>query len=285
MSIKKVSAVLFATIFMANIMGGCAKVSNNDIAVISREDGSGTRGAFIELTGVEQKDADGNKSDMTTVDAIIAKSTDVVITQVSGNKNAIGYISLGAINDTVKAVTIDGIEPTSENVKNGSYPISRPFNIATGDDVSDCAQDFINYILSAEGQAIVEAKDYTPVVDNAESFKSNGATGKVVVAGSTSVSPVIEKIAEEYQTVNTGVTIEIQTSDSTSGMKAVLDGTCDIGMASRELKDDETVLNDTAIALDGIAIVVNNDNTIENLTTQQICDIYTGTSTSWDDFS
>ena len=285
MSIKRVSAVLFATIFMANIMGGCAKVSNNDIAVISREDGSGTRGAFIELTGVEQKDADGNKTDMTTVDAIIAKSTDVVITQVSGNKNSIGYISLGAINDTVKAVTVDGVEPTSENVKNGSYPISRPFNIATGDKVSDCTQDFINYILSAEGQDIVEAKDYTPVVDNAESFKSNGATGKVVVAGSTSVSPVIEKIAEEYQTVNTGVTIEIQTSDSTSGMKAVLDGTCDIGMASRELKDDETVLNDTAIALDGIAIIVNNDNTVENLTTQQICDIYTGTITSWDDFS
>lgn len=285
MNIKRISAVIFATVFMANVMGGCAKVSNSEIAVISREDGSGTRGAFIELTGVEQKDADGNKTDMTTVDAIIAKSTDVVITQVSGNKNAIGYISSGAINDTVKAVTVDGIEATSENVKNGTYPIARPFNIATGDDVSECTEDFINYILSAEGQAIVAEKDFTPVVDNAESFKSNGATGKVVVAGSTSVSPVIEKIAEEYQTINTGVTIEIQTSDSTSGMKAVLDGTCDIGMASRELKDDETVLNDTAIALDGIAIIVNSENTIENLTTQQICDIYTGTITSWDDLS
>ncbi|MCD7799598.1 MAG: substrate-binding domain-containing protein [Ruminococcus sp.] len=282
MSIKKISATIFAIVCMANVMGGCARVSSNEIAVISREDGSGTRGAFIELTGVEQKDADGNKSDMTTVDAIIAKSTDVVITQVSGNVNAIGYISSGAINDTVKAITVDGVEPTSENVKNGTYPIARPFNIATSDDVSDCTQDFINYILSAEGQAIVE-NDYTPVVDDAESFTSNGATGKIVIAGSTSVSPVIEKLSEEYQTINTGVTIEIQTSDSTSGMKAVLDGTCDIGMASRELKDDETVLNDIAIALDGIAIIVNSESTIDNLTTQQICDIYTGTITSWDE--
>lgn len=282
MSIKKISATIFAIVCMANVMGGCTRVSSNEIAVISREDGSGTRGAFIELTGVEQKDADGNKSDMTTVDAIIAKSTDVVITQVSGNVNAIGYISSGAINDTVKAITVDGVEPTSENVKNGTYPIARPFNIATSDDVSDCTQDFINYILSAEGQAIVE-NDYTPVVDDAESFTSNGATGKIVIAGSTSVSPVIEKLSEEYQTINTGVTIEIQTSDSTSGMKAVLDGTCDIGMASRELKDDETVLNDIAIALDGIAIIVNSESTIDNLTTQQICDIYTGTITSWDE--
>lgn len=282
MSIKKISATIFAIVSMANVMGGCARVSSNEIAVISREDGSGTRGAFIELTGVEQKDADGNKSDMTTVDAIIAKSTDVVITQVSGNVNAIGYISSGAINDTVKAITVDGVEPTSENVKNGTYPIARPFNIATSDDISDCTQDFINYILSAEGQAIVE-NDYTPVVDDAESFTSNGATGKIVIAGSTSVSPVIEKLSEEYQTINTGVTIEIQTSDSTSGMKAVLDGTCDIGMASRELKDDETVLNDIAIALDGIAIIVNSESTIDNLTTQQICDIYTGTITSWDE--
>ncbi|MCC8069545.1 MAG: substrate-binding domain-containing protein [Ruminococcus sp.] len=282
MSIKKISATIFAIVCMANVMGGCARVSSNEIAVISREDGSGTRGAFIELTGVEQKDADGNKSDMTTVDAIIAKSTDVVITQVSGNVNAIGYISSGAINDTVKAITVDGVEPTSENVKNGTYPIARPFNIATSDDVSDCTQDFINYILSAEGQAIVE-NDYTPVVDDAESFTSNGATGKIVIAGSTSVSPVIEKLSEEYQTINTGVTIEIQTSDSTSGMKAVLDGTCDIGMASRELKDDETVLNDIAIALDGIAIIVNSESTVDNLTTQQICDIYTGTITSWDE--
>lgn len=284
MNIKRLSAVVLATVFMTNVVG-CAKVSSSEIAVISREDGSGTRGAFIELTGVEQKDADGNKTDMTTVDAIVAKSTDVVMTQVSGNPGAIGYISSGAINDTVKAITVEGVEPTSENVKNGSYPIARPFKIATGDEVSDCTQDFIDYILSAEGQEIVASKDYTPIVDNAESFTSNGSTGKIVITGSTSVAPVMEKLAEAYQGINTGVTIEIQTSDSTSGMRDALDGTCDIGMSSRELKDDETVLNDTTIALDGIAIIVNNENTIENLTMQQICDIYTGTITSWDDFN
>lgn len=281
MNIKKILSVGVASVLMTSSLSACAGGNSDEIAVISREDGSGTRGAFIELTGVEQKDADGNKTDMTTVDAIIAKSTDVVMTQVSGNKNAIGYVSSGAVNDTVKSITVDGIEPTSENVKNGTYPIARPFNIATSDNVSDCAQDFINYIMSAEGQAIVEDKDFTPVLDNAESYQSNGATGKVVIEGSTSVSPVIEKIAEEYQSINTGVTIEIQTSDSTSGMKAVLEGTCDIGMASRDLKDDEVVLNATAIALDGIAIIVSNDNPIENLTTQQICDIYTGTTLSW----
>lgn len=280
MNIKKIVSIGLASVLMTVTLSACAG-SSDEITVISREDGSGTRGAFIELTGVEQKDADGNKTDMTTVDAIISKSTDVVITQVSGNVNAIGYVSSGATNNTVKTVTVNGIAPTSENVKNGAYSIARPFNIATGDEISDCTQDFINYILSAEGQAIVESKDYTPTVDNAESYQSNGATGKIVIEGSTSVAPVMEKIAEEYQAINSGVTIEIQTSDSTSGMKAVLEGTCDIGMASRELKDDETVLNDTAIALDGIAIIVSPDNPIEDLTLQQICDIYTGTVTSW----
>lgn len=284
MNIKKIVSIGVATILMVTNLSACAGGTSDTITVISREDGSGTRGAFIELTGIEQKDDSGNKTDMTTVDAIIAKSTDVVITQVSGNINAIGYVSSGSINDTVKTVTVDGVEPTSENVKNGSYPIARPFNIATGDNVSDCTQDFINFILSSEGQTIVE-KDYTPTVDNAPNYTSNGATGKVVVSGSTSVSPVMEKLAEEYQTINTGVTVEIQTSDSTSGMKSVLDGTCDIGMASRELKDDETVLHDTAIALDGIAIIVNNDNSITNLTTQQICDIYTGAVLSWSELS
>lgn len=284
MNIKKIVSVGVASILMVANLSACAGGNSDTITVISREDGSGTRGAFIELTGIEQKDDSGNKTDMTTVDAIIAKSTDVVITQVSGNINAIGYVSSGSINDTVKTVTVDGVEPTSENVKNGSYPIARPFNIATGDNVSDCTQDFINFILSSEGQTIVE-KDYTPTVDNAPNYTSNGATGKVVVSGSTSVSPVMEKLAEEYQTINTGVTVEIQTSDSTSGMKSVLDGTCDIGMASRELKDDETVLHDTAIALDGIAIIVNNDNSITNLTTQQICDIYTGAVLSWSELS
>jgi len=280
MNMRKISAMAIATVLMTGTMTACSEVSSDTITVISREDGSGTRGAFVELMGIEQKDADGNKTDMTTIEAIIAKGTDIVMTQVSGNVNAIGYISLGSVNDTVKKVNIDGVEATAENVKNGTYPVARPFNIAVGDEVSDCAQDFINFIMSAEGQQIV-GEDYISVDDNAEAFTSNGATGKVVVAGSTSVSPIMEQLSEEYKTINTGVTIEIQTSDSTSGMKAVTEGTCDIGMASRELKDSETSLNATAIALDGIAIIVNNDSTIENLTTQQVCDIYTGTITSW----
>lgn len=280
MNIKKIVSIGVASALMATNLTACGG-GGDDISVISREDGSGTRTAFVELLGIEQKDDAGNKTDRTTVDSIIAKGTDVVMTQVSSNVNAIGYISLGSINDTVKKINVDGVEATAENVKNGSYPVARPFNIATSDNVSDCTQDFINYILSAEGQKCVEDNDAIPVSDNAGSFTSNGATGKIVIAGSTSVSPVMEKLSEEYKTINAGVTIEIQTSDSTSGMKAVSDGTCDIGMASRELKDDEVSLKATTIALDGITIIVNNDNPIENLTSQQICDIYTGAILSW----
>ena len=246
--------------------------------MVSREDGSGTRGAFVELIGVE--DEEGN--DMTTVDAEISNSTEVVIQTVAGNTGAIGYISLGSLDDTVKGVKIDGVEPTAENIENGSYTVSRPFNVATkGELTNEAAQDFMNYIMSEEGQAIV-AEDYIPV-DGAEPFESNGATGSVTVSGSSSVSPLMQKLIEGYETVNPEVTIELQTNDSTTGMTNAIDGMCDIGMASRELKQEELDqgLVNTVIATDGIAIIVNNESPIEDLSTEQVREIYLGNVTDW----
>ena len=258
--------------------------TSSDISVVSREDGSGTRGAFIELFGVEEKDANGDKVDYTTDEAIIANSTEIVMTTVAGDDYAIGYSSLGSLNDTVKAVKIDGAKPTADNINNGSYTISRPFNIATKGDVSDVAQDFINYIMSADGQQIIEDNGYIKASD-AGAFESNGASGKIVVAGSSSVTPVMEKLQEAYQKVNSGAEIEIQESDSTTGMTAAMDGTCDIGMASRELKDTEIDggLTATVIAKDGIAIIVNKNNPTEDLTKDQVNSIFRGEVTTWDE--
>lgn len=257
-------------------------LSDTAISVISREDGSGTRGAFIELFGVEEKDADGNKVDNTTVDANITNNTAVMMSTVAGNTASIGYVSLGSLNDTVKAVKIDGAEATAENIKSGEYKVSRPFMIATKDDVSEVAQDFINYILSEEGQKVVEENGYI-ALDNVTAYEGNGAEGKVVVAGSSSVTPVMEKLKEAYEMVNEGTEIEIQTSDSTTGMTSTIDGICDIGMASREVKDEELEagLTATQIAIDGIAVIVNNDNPIEDMTTEQVKSIYVGETTTW----
>lgn len=251
------------------------------ITVISREDGSGTRGAFIELFGVEEKDADGNKTDKTTVEAVIANSTEIVLSNVAGDPNAIGYVSLGSLSDEVKAVKIDGAEATVENIKNGTYKISRPFNIATNGTPNDAAQDFINFILSAEGQAVVEDAGYIASVDDAQAFESTGVSGKVVVAGSSSVTPVMEKLKEAYEKVNPDVEIEINQSDSTTGIQAAMDGTADIGMASRELKDSESSLTSTVIAIDGIAVIVNNENTVDDMTADEVKAIFTGETTTW----
>ena len=253
------------------------------IDVISREDGSGTRGAFVELTGVEQK-IDGKKVDMTTEDAQITNNTAVMMTTVAGDTYAIGYISLGSLNDSVKAVKVAGVEATAENVKSGAYKVARPFNIAWKEDaLSDAGKDFIAYILSSEGQAIVNANGYVGS-DDAAAYEAAGVTGKVVVAGSSSVSPVMEKLAEAYMAVNTGVEIEIQTSDSTTGMTSAMEGACEIGMASRELKEAEAAeLESTAIAMDGIAVIVNNENPVENLSLEQIGAIYTGETTVWNE--
>ena len=265
-----------------------AEVGNFDtselISVYSREDGSGTRGAFIELFGIEQKDENGEKVDYTTEEAIFTNSTDVMLTSVAGDTYAIGYVSLGSLNDTVKAVKIDGAEATVENIKSGTYAIARPFNIATKDEVSDAAQDFINFILSAEGQAVITEKGYIGD-DAAEAFTSNGAEGKVVVGGSSSVSPVMEKLIEAYAAVNPSVEIELQASDSTTGMTGAADGTLDIGMASRELKDTEVEagLTGTKIAMDGIAVIVNKENPVENLSSETVKGIFTGELLSWNE--
>ena len=253
------------------------------IAVYSREDGSGTRGAFIELFGVEEKDESGEKVDNTTEEAIITNSTDVMLTSVAGDTYAIGYVSLGSLNDTVKAVKIDGAEATVENIKSGTYKIARPFNIATKGEVSEAAQDFINYIMSGDGQKVISDNGYIGD-DSAAAFESNGAEGKVVVGGSSSVSPVMEKLIEAYKAVNANVEIELQTSDSTTGMTGAADGTLDIGMASRELKDSETEegLTATKIAMDGIAVIANQENPVEDLSSDTVKGIFTGGTTTWD---
>ena len=252
------------------------------ITVVSREDGSGTRGAFIELFGIEEKDASGKKVDNTTDDATITNSTEVMMTTVAGDEAAIGYTSLGALNSSIKALKVDGAEATAANVKSGTYKISRPFNIATKGTVSEVTQDFINYILSEDGQKIVESNGYISQ-GNSGVFTSNGASGKIVVAGSSSVTPVMQKLLEAYQKVNTGAKIELQENDSTTGMTAAIDGTCDIGMASRELKDSEKSagLTNQVIALDGIAVIVNNKNSASNIKSEQVKAIFTGETTDW----
>lgn len=253
------------------------------VSVYSREDGSGTRGAFVELLGIEEKDSSGKKVDMTTPSAAITNSTSVMMTSVSGDKNGIGYISLGSLNDTVKALDIDGAQPTAENVKSGEYKVARPFNIVTKDGLSDVAQDFVAYIMSADGQKVVEENGFISVADSASAYKASGKSGKIVIAGSSSVTPVIEKLAEAYKALNSGVTIEVNQSDSTTGVNMATEGTCDIGMVSRELKDSETGVKATVIAQDGIAIIVNNGSTVDGLTSDQVKGIYTGQLTTWED--
>ena len=256
---------------------------DNDIAVISREDGSGTRGAFVELFGVEQKNDAGEKVDYTTVEATVTNNTSVMMTTVANDEYAIGYISLGSLNDTVKAVKIDGVDASVENIKNGTYTVNRPFNLAVQGELSEAAQDFLNYIMSAEGQAVIEEEGYIKIDEAAVSFESNGAEGKVVVAGSSSVTPVMEKLKEAYAAVNTNVTIEINTNDSSTGVSSAIEGTCDIGMASRALKDSETSegVQEITIAKDGIAVIVNNNNPVEDLTTETVKNIYVGDILTW----
>ena len=297
---KKSISMLLAAMMLTGALSGCGGSSSSDssdsqasgndsgvsgaITVISREDGSGTRGAFIELTGVEEKNDAGEKIDNTTADAEIANKTDVVLTSVAGNEKAIGYISLGALNDTVKAVKVDGAEATVDNVKAGTYKLSRPFNIATKGEPTGVAKDFINFILSKEGQAVVTDNKYIAVDDNAAAFTSDGSSGQIAVGGSSSVSPVMEKLIEAYKAVNANADIELQTTDSTTGMTSAIEGTYDIGMASRELKDDEAAaLEHQAIAMDGIAVIVNIANPADDLTVEQVASIFLGDVTKWNE--
>ncbi|MDD2268149.1 MAG: substrate-binding domain-containing protein [Eubacteriales bacterium] len=281
---KKLSAIIIAAVLL---LAGCAdKGFSKDtrISVISRESGSGTRGAFIELMGIEKKNDAGEKVDYTTKDSQETNSTGVMMTSVANNKHSIGYISLGSLNDTVKALKVDGVEPTAVNIKNGTYKVFRPFNIATKGEVSEVTQDFIDYILSKEGQAVVEGKGYLASVEG-ESYAGSKPEGKIVIQGSSSVTPVMEKLSEEYRKINTNAQIEINQNDSTTGMNMAISGSCDIGMASRELKQSEldAGLKNTVIALDGIAVIVNKDNTATDITSEQVMKIYIGEIKVWNE--
>ena len=275
---KKLFAIVLALVLTCAV----AFAAEGPITVISREDGSGTRSAFIELTGVEQDDVD-----MTTVDAVITNSTAVMLTSVSGDPNAIGYVSMGSLTETVKAVSVDGAAATVEGVKDGSYTLSRPFNVTTYGEVGEITQDFLNYIMSAEGQAVISENGYIAVDDAAESYTASGLSGEITVGGSSSVTPVMEKLAEAYMALNPDVTIIVQQSDSTTGVTGTIEGTVDMGMASRAIKDEEIEqgVTGTTIAMDGIAVIVNLENDTENLTTEQIMNIYTGAVTDWSELA
>lgn len=281
---KKVMGILLSMVMLCGTVG-CAFAAfdpSSEITVVSREEGSGTRGAFVELLKVEKKDENGNKVDYTTEEAIITNNTAVMMTTVAGNDSAIGYLSLGSLSSTVKALKVDGVEATVANIQAGEYKVSRPFNIATKEGLSEVAQDFVSYILSAEGQEVVAGNGYIPL-ENASVYEGKQVAGKIVVAGSSSVTPVMEKLKEAYAEKNPNATIEIQQSDSTTGMQSVIDGICDIGMASRDLKSSEAEagLSAQTIAMDGIAIIVNLDNTVDSLTAEQIEQIFTGAVTTW----
>lgn len=284
---KKFAAIFMCAALAVGALSGCSSNENsstadnstagNPISVVTREDGSGTRGAFVELFGIE--DADGN--DAITQSAEISNSTSVVMTTVAGNPDAIGYISLGSLDDTVKALEIDGVAATVDNINNGTYKVYRPFNIVTKEGLSETAQDFVNFIMSEQGQAIV-AEDYISVESNG-SYTPSGKTGTVTVSGSSSVTPVMQVLKEEYEALNPDVTIELQQSDSTTGVNDAIAGTSDIGMASRALKDSELEQGvvGTVIANDGIAVIVNNENTVTGLTSEQVKGIYMGELTNW----
>lgn len=288
--VKKAMAVMMSALMLVGFTACSQKESagfdsDNSITVVSREDGSGTRSAFVELVGVEQKGDDGTKKDLTTDEAIIANKTDVMLTNIANNEYAIGYVSLGSMNDTIKAVAVDGVEATAENVKNGTYKIARPFNIATKGEPTGLAKDFIDFILSKEGQQVVSSS-YITVNDNAAAFAGAKPSGKITVAGSSSVTPIMEKLKEAYIAINPNAEIEIQMTDSSAGMTAAMEGTCDIGMASRELKDTEKAqLKDTRIAIDGIAVIVNKNNTNSQLASEQIKNIFIGQVTEWSEIN
>ena len=285
---KKFAAIFMCAALAVGALSGCSSNENsstadnstagNPISVVTREDGSGTRGAFVELFGIE--DADGN--DAITQSAEISNSTSVVMTTVAGNPDAIGYISLGSLDNTVKALEIDGVAATVENINNGTYKVYRPFNIATKEGLSETAQDFVNFIMSEQGQAIVAEEGYIGV-ENSGSYTPSGKTGTVTVSGSSSVTPVMQVLKEEYEALNPDVTIELQQSDSTTGVNDAIAGTSDIGMASRALKDSELEQGvvGTVIANDGIAVIVNNESTVTGLTSEQVKGIYMGELTNW----
>ena len=270
-------ATLFAVILTA--LCACGKSSGGTISVITREEGSGTRGAFVELLGIV--DGDGNDNIVKTAEA--TNSTSVMMTTVAGNKNAIGYVSLGSLSSDVKAIKVDGAEPTVANIEAGTYKVARPFNLVYNDDkLSDVAADFVKFIMSSEGQAIVTKKGYISV-KTSDSYKASGLTGTVVLDGSTSVGPLMDAIADEYKKLNPDVKVQIQQTGSSAGINSAIEGVCDIGMSSRELKSSESAkIKAHKMATDGIAVIVNNSNAVDGLTSEQIRSIFLGETTSWD---
>lgn len=284
-------SAIFVSLAFASCGGNKKWNENSQINVVSREEGSGTRGAFIELFGIEKKDADGKKIDFTTDEASVTNSTAVMMTTVSQNQYAIGYISLGSLNDSVKALKIDGAAATVENIKNGSYKIARPFNAAVKENLSDSAEDFLDYVLSEKGQQIIEENKYIKISPDGQSSESESNPSKtilrekIVVSGSSSVSPVIEKLIESYKAENPGAKIELQTSDSTTGIANAISGTCDIGLASRSLKSSELSkgVKEITIAMDGIAVIVNNSNPLSDISKNQVEKIFTGETAKWNE--
>lgn len=275
---KLIATVLMAAMLMTGLVS-CSNSNDNqdgsisgEITVISREEGSGTRDAFVELFEIEE----------IYEAAEITEKTSVMLTSVAGNKKAIGYVSLGSLTDEVKSIEIDGVKATAENIKSGDYKISRSFNFAYKEDaLSDIAKDFLKFVLSAEGQAIVEEEGYISI-DTTEKYTASGICGKLSLAGSTSVGPVAEVLLEAYSSLNPNVEYEVQQTGSSAGMISAIEGACDIGMASRELKDSEKeALTGVTIAVDGIAVVVNVENTVELLTSEQIKRVFTGEITEW----
>ncbi len=276
-NVKKLAATALSLVMLGSVLTGCGGNADAAITVISREDGSGTRGAFTELMGIMVDDKDNTVST-----AEVTNSTSVMMTTVAGDENAIGYISLGSLDDSVKAVKVDGVEPTVEDIKNGSYKVARPFEICIPKDgTSEVAQDFIDYMLSDDGQKIISDEGYISV-ESGKSYETSGKSGKITLAGSTSVSPVMEKLTEAYKKLNPDVTTEIQQTGSSAGIESATEGACDIGMSSRELKPEELeALQEIQIAMDGICVIVNNNSSVEDLTSDQITKVYTGEITKW----
>lgn len=279
-------------VFLAALIGliaavvrfGCEPGDPFEIAVISREDGSGTRSAFVELTGIEETDPNGEKIDQTTVEAIVANNTNVVMTTVAGNRCAVGYISLGSLNETVKPLKIDGVEISVESIHSDEYKLARPFTVAYRGELSETARDFLDFVLSDAGQAGVASAKYVPV--SSDDYRTDGGrSGKIVIGGSSSVAPVMEKLKEAYRALNPGVEIEVQPSDSTTGALNAIEGIVDLAMASRELKGSEReALTPVVIARDGIAVIVHRDNPIESITLAQLRAVFTGELLSWNEF-
>ncbi len=282
---KRVVSLSLSLILLLTSCKQATFSSENEITVITREEGSGTRGAFVEIFNIEEKNSSGEIFDMTIDTAETQTSTGVVLTSVEQNVNAVSYISMGSVKNTVKVLKVNGTEATSENIKNGSYEASRPFNIATKENISELAGDYIEFILSTDGQKVIEEFGYISATDSAEAYQPTSLTGTITVSGSSSVTPVMEKLKEAYQSVNTGVTIEINMSDSTTGVSDVAEGNCDIGMTSRNLKDSEMEkgIKSTTIALDGIVIIVNPQNTMDSITKEDVKNIYTGNAVKWSD--